>query len=108
MKIVYNNIIPFDGYKAITIWPFIFVRKGVELNEVDINHEEIHGKQQVEMLVIPFFVWYLLEWAVKLVFGKGNAYHRISFEREAFENEKDMNYLEKRRAFAWLYSVINS
>ena len=106
MKIVYNNIIPFEGFCAITIWPFIFVRKGKKITDTVINHEGIHGKQQVEMLVIPFFVWYLLEWAVKLVFGKGNAYHRISFEREAFENEKDFGYLKERKHYAWFKYII--
>jgi len=133
MKIVYNNIIPFEGFCAITIWPFIFVRKGVELNEVDINHEEIHGCQQSEVTVlsalvvstcflfgatawlfvcVPFLYYfmYITEWVINLVlYGRDKtAYRKISFEREAFANETDMNYLEKRRAFAWLYSVINS
>lgn len=31
MKIVYNNIIPFKGYLAMRVWPFVFVRKGVRL-----------------------------------------------------------------------------
>jgi len=40
MKIIYNKIIPFKGYKAMAIWPFIFARK--KLSEIDINHEKIH------------------------------------------------------------------
>jgi len=44
MKVVKNNIIPFKGYKAITIWPFIFVREEGSFDEVDLNHENIHGK----------------------------------------------------------------
>ena len=42
MILVNNKIIPFKGYKAVTIWPFIFVRE--PLNEVDLNHENIHGR----------------------------------------------------------------
>lgn len=26
MKKIYNNIIPFKGYTAMCLWPFIFVR----------------------------------------------------------------------------------
>jgi hypothetical protein len=44
MIIVKNNIIPFKGYKAITLWPFIFVRKECSFDEIDLNHELIHGE----------------------------------------------------------------
>jgi hypothetical protein len=43
MIIIKNKFIPFKGYKAITIWPFIFVKS--DLNNVDLNHEKIHGRQ---------------------------------------------------------------
>jgi hypothetical protein len=44
MKIVRNSIIPFKGYKAMCVWPFIFVRKDCSFNEIDLNHENIHGR----------------------------------------------------------------
>jgi len=40
--VIYNNIIPFKGYKAINLFGFIFARKGCNLTDVDINHEKIH------------------------------------------------------------------
>lgn len=88
MKVIYNKIIPFKGYKAITIWPFIFARK--KLSEIDINHEKIHLAQQLELLIIPFYIIYLIEWIFK-------RYRNISFEKEAYANQEDMNYLEWRR-----------
>ena len=42
MKVIKNKIIPFKGFKAITIWPFIFTRS--DLSNIDLNHEKIHGK----------------------------------------------------------------
>lgn len=30
------------------------------------------------------------------------AYHDISFEEEAYGNEKDLNYLKTRKHYAWL------
>ena len=27
LKKIYSNIIPFEGYLAVTIWPFVFIRK---------------------------------------------------------------------------------
>lgn len=88
MKIIYNKIIPFKGYKAMAMWPFIFARK--KLSEIDINHEKIHLAQQLELLIIPFYIIYFIEWIFK-------GYKQISFEKEAYENQEDMNYLEWRR-----------
>lgn len=95
MKIVRNSIIPFKGYKAITIWPFIFVREECSFDEVDLNHENIHGKQQLELLIIFFYLIYLVEWIIK-------GYRNISFEREAYGNEDNLNYLKTRKYYAWL------
>ena len=41
MKIIYNNIIPFPGFKAINLFGVLFVRKGCTMSESDINHEMI-------------------------------------------------------------------
>lgn len=38
MKVIYNNIIPFKGYKAINLLGLVFVRKGAKFTEVDYNH----------------------------------------------------------------------
>ena len=98
---VRNKIIPFKGFQAITIWPFIFIRAGLSFNEVDERHENIHGKQQLELLVVFFYIWYICEWLIRL-FQKGNAYRNISFEREAYANEADENYLSHRKHYAWI------
>lgn len=66
-----------------------------------INHEKIHWNQQLEMLIIPFYIWYFIEWLIKLIFFK-NAYNNISFEREAYLNDKNYNYLKTRKHYAWI------
>lgn len=48
---IYNNIIPFKGYKALVMWPLLFVRKGARFGEVDERHEKIHGEQQKKITV---------------------------------------------------------
>ena len=108
MKLVYNNIIPFKGYLAMCVFPFIFVRKDArDLKTTDINHETIHGKQQIEMLWVLFFVWYGIEWFVRWVaygFDGHLAYKNISFEQEAYLHEDDLIYLNNRKLFAsWQY-----
>ena len=102
MKIVQNklsNLILAKGYAAVTLWPFIFVRTDVSPSDTLIRHENIHGRQQVEMLLILFYLWYVIEWFVRLPWG--NAYRNISFEREASRNQYNPKYLDKRPFWAW-------
>lgn len=91
MKVIKNKIIPFKGFKAITIWPFIFTRS--DLSNIDLNHEKIHGKQQLELLVIFFYLIYLIEYIFK-------KYKNISFEKEAYANQSNLNYLQERKHYA--------
>jgi len=90
-----------------TIWPFIFIKdKNHRLDSVLMNHEKIHLRQQIEFLWAPFFMWYLLEFLLKLLLFKNwdKAYRNISFEREAYQNESNPNYLTNRKLWAfWKY-----
>lgn len=104
-RYIYNKIIPFSGYKLMTVWPFIFIRseyKG-KLKPQDYTHEKIHLLQQEEMLILPFFIIYYLEYGVKLIctFDHRKAYRSISFEQEAYANENDASYLSNRKHYAW-------
>lgn len=102
--VIHNRLLPFKGFTAINLFGLIFVRKGVEMNRVLMNHERIHTRQQLEMLIIPFYIWYVIEWFVLLCKYKDRkqAYRNIRFEREAYVREKDLNYLSHRKPFAWL------
>lgn len=99
MITIKNNIIPFKGYKAINLFGIIFLRKEYELSEIDTNHEAIHTAQMKELLYIFFYIIYFLEWLVRLFINK-NAYRNISFEKEAYQNERDLSYLKHRKWFA--------
>lgn len=101
MKIIYNNIIPFPGYKAINLFGVLFVRKGAVMKEEDINHEAIHTAQMKEMLYIFFYLWYIIEWVIKLFIHDSYAYRNISFEREAYQNEDNLKYLDNRKHYSW-------
>ena len=100
MKIVRTKYIPVRGFSAINLLGVLFVHPGVYLSQELINHERIHTAQLLEMGIIGFYVWYLVEWLVRLL-QRGNAYRKISFEREAYENQRDLNYLKERRHYAW-------
>lgn len=104
MKIIENCLIPFKGFKAINLFGILFTRDKSKLTDVDINHEEIHTAQIKEMLYIVYYIWYIIEWLIKL-FKYNNAYRNISFEREAYTNEKDFNYLSNRKHYAWFKMI---
>jgi hypothetical protein len=87
------------GFSGLTIFPFIFIRdRNRQDLEVLINHEKIHIRQQLEFLVVFFFIWYGVEFLIRWVQFKNRyiAYKNIGFEREAYENEKDPGYLKQR------------
>lgn len=98
MKLIYNNIIPFKGFKAINLFGLCFVRNGMKMSDKDINHEKIHTSQMKELLYLPFYLLYFGEWVVRL-FMKGDAYRNISFEKEAYTNENDLTYLTRRKHY---------
>lgn len=100
VKIVRTSILPFKGFSAINLLGVLFVHHGVYLNHELLNHERIHTAQQREMLFVFFYVAYLLEWLLRLPM-RGNAYRNISFEREAYANQRDPDYLSHRRCYAW-------
>lgn len=93
---------------GLTLYPYIFLRKSYFDKMPDvvlrntIRHENIHIKQQGELLVLPFYIWYLLEYIIKFIKYGAYAYENLSFEREAYQNEKDVNYLANRKRFAFL------
>jgi hypothetical protein len=93
------------GFKGITLFPFIFLSHKEDKEDlILINHEKIHIRQQLELLIIPFFLWYGVEFLFRWLHYKNYsaAYHNISFEREAYFNEKDLGYLKRRSLFRFL------
>lgn len=90
---------------AITLWPFILFREKINQNNlIIINHEKIHLKQQLELLVLPFYLVYLTEYIIGLIKYRNHnkAYRHISFEIEAYKNEKNLEYLKQRKPWsAW-------
>lgn len=67
-----------------------------------INHERIHTAQMRELLFLPFYIIYFLEWLLHLVRLRNwyAAYKAISFEREAYAHGNDLTYLPRRRHYA--------
>jgi len=104
MKVIYNNIIPFKGYRALNFFGILFLRRDVKQDECTINHESIHTHQMKELLYIFFYPWYGIEWLIRLLcYWNGHkAYRNISFEVEAYKYEKDFTYLQSRKKYDWI------
>nr|WP_298997460.1 hypothetical protein [uncultured Allomuricauda sp.] len=95
----------YRNYVGLSLWPFIILKEdGLKNDEVLINHERIHLRQQRELLIVPFYLLYVAEWILRtiLYLDSYRAYQNISFEREAYANEKNPEYLSNRSAFSFL------
>lgn len=90
MKIIYNNIIPFKGFKAMNLFGVFFVRKGCKMTDIDIRHELIHTAQQREMLYVFFYLWYVIEWLIRLLLCR-NA-HKASVLNAKHTNSRTICY----------------
>lgn len=105
MPIVVNKYLIGRHFVGIALWPFIVVKNEVlKQDDIFINHERIHLRQQAELLVIPFYFVYLLEYVFRLFQYRDSqeAYRNISFEREAYEMEYDLEYLEYRKPWSFI------
>ena len=125
---IFSNTIPFQGYIAITVWPLVFVRKKarVRFTEEVERHENIHGRQQRELLpvgialcailaltgcgwwsllALPIALWlYILSYLLRLAWYRNHkkAYRNNPFEAEAYMYEDDCYYLSRRTPFYWV------
>jgi len=127
MIIIYNKIIPFGSYKAINLFSLLFT-KSKNLSDKDINHERIHSYQMLELGILgcaiilllsfvfnfsflwslcgilSFYLWYGIEYIIVRFFHvkQNSAYHDISLEEEAYENDDNLAYIQSRKWFNWL------
>ena len=83
MILISKYIVP-RGYVGITIFPFVFLKqKDMKANAILINHESIHLRQQLELLVLPFYIIYSIEFCFNWIKYRNvnKAYNNISFEK---------------------------
>ena len=103
MYLVSKFLVP-KGYVAITLFPVIILKnKYLKKDVVLLNHEKIHLRQQIELLIIGFYIWYVVEFLIRILKYKtwSEAYLNISFEREAYQNENNLDYLKSRSLFTF-------
>lgn len=105
MIIWVNRFLLRKGFSGMALWPFVILRHESQLiNQRFMNHERIHLLQQIELLILFFYLWYVIEFFIRWAQyqNRRKAYRNISFEREAYQNEKDPHYLKRRPYFHYL------
>ncbi len=93
------------GVRGMALYPFILIRNAKDRYDFQlIQHELIHHKQQIELLILPFYIFYLLEYLYHRFKGRNHneAYLNISFEKEAYLNDDVENYLQKRKLWSFM------
>jgi hypothetical protein len=91
--------------KGMAFFPFIFLREKLYRHDkILMNHERIHLRQQLELLVVPFYLLYFMNYLYQLIstFDHETAYRNIIFEQEAYDHERDPDFLGKRRFLGFL------
>ena len=98
MRIIYNNLIPLPGFAAMAFFGVIFARKKHRpLSAHMLNHEAIHEAQAKDCGGWwRFYAKYLSYWIMYCF-----SYSSIPFEKEAYANQRDVNYLKNRNKNAF-------
>lgn len=101
VPVILSKIAPIE-IGAITIGPLVFSRG--EMSDVTKNHEAIHWQQYIETGILGFLILYFGWWLVNLIrYRDGElAYYMIPFEKEAYDNDENLDYLETRKRYSWL------
>lgn len=119
MRIKYSKIIPFKGFMAMNLYGTLFIRKEFKerwesrytkkTRDRILNHESIHSAQAHDFCKINwigytiFYIVYRLLWIVEIIRPPYNkAYKDVCFEKEAYINEDDLNYLKTRKKWSWM------
>lgn len=111
MKVISSRFLPFRGFTAINLFGVVVARRDrLPLSRHTLHHEAIHTHQIKELFYIGFYVWYLVEWLLRLIQYRDfkRAYKNICFEREAFCNDADADYLKQRKLFAFIPYLVRS
>lgn len=98
----------FKDYTGLSVFIWIWIYEGRRWEksiEKTIRHEKIHYKQQLELgFLIGGLAWAILMLISWIKHGKG-AYINHPWEKEAYGNEHDLDYLKNRKFLAWIKYV---
>jgi len=101
IPVILSKIAPINIW-AISFGIWVWCRG--ELSEQTKRHETVHFQQQLELgfaLQWAIYAFSYLYYLIKLKDPR-EAYYNINFEREAYGNESDQDYLKNRKRYAWV------
>lgn len=125
MKVIKNKFIPVGNFSAMNVLGFLFIKEDTKITKELIRHEAIHSAQQYEIFGVSAIIaltisclsaqwWYLLlvvampillyvlAWLIEVALPPYNsAYKDSPFEREAYLNQNNPEYLANRPLFVW-------
>ena len=105
MFLIINKFLIPKGYRGLTIFPLVFLKYNFDKSDKTlINHEKIHIRQQLELLLVLFYVLYVLHFLINIIKYKNHeqAYRNIIFEKEAYAAESDFEYLGRRKPWGFI------
>lgn len=102
--VIVNNIVNkllFKWTLAINLFGKVYAKR--ELNNVELQHELIHSLQMKDLGYLKFYILYLYEWIKLLIKYKNTyqSYKQISFEKEAYTYQKDVQYIINKKDCVW-------
>lgn len=106
-----NPLLPFKEYSFMNICGIMFTRSEdyiKRMSQATVTHEKTHTKQMLEMGIVFFYLWYVIEWFIKLL-ASGNAhtaYRNISFEREARYVAEHPELNRKTFSYGWFKWIL--
>ena len=102
-----NPLLPVKGYQYMNICGILFTRNESAIDRMTdstVRHEVTHTKQIIEMGIILYYLWYVIEWLIRLLImaDSHKAYRAISFEKESRAAGADPNYNRKVFQYRWI------
>ena len=100
------KILSFGNASAMALFPFILLSEA-NPSETLLNHEKIHLRQQIELGILPFYIFYLVEFLLKFLKyrNRKDTYMALSFEREAYTHDGDLSYLKTRKWYGFIHYI---
>lgn len=108
-----KTLLKFTGVKnakAFALFPMIgFKDESFETQRI-INHEQIHFRQQIELLFVGEIIFRLVErFYLRVILSKNSldSYKLCCFEQEAYLNQDNPDYLKNRKLFSFVKYIKN-
>lgn len=105
--IIKSNLVP--KHTCVNLLGTLWTRDKSWIDKYVVNHEKIHTRQEWELLFIPFYILYVVEYLIRLIQYRNHheAYMNISYEIEAYTHGHDLSYLKRRKPYSWLKYIKN-